>query len=93
MGQELKELVVWYDKDGDLLEIVLEAKEGVFHETEHEEVMVTLDAQGNALAFLIQGLSAFNLKDLRLSLDKRQPEATFEEERDALVPEASLATK
>jgi len=34
-----KEIVIWYDKEGDYFEVIFERKEGYFRETENDAVM------------------------------------------------------
>jgi len=49
MGKEIK---VWYDQEGDYLEVIFEKKEGYFRETEKDAVMEKVDKEGIQLAFL-----------------------------------------
>jgi len=55
MGQEIK---VWYDKEGDYLEVLFERKAGYFKETENDAVMEKIDADGNVIGFSILKVSA-----------------------------------
>jgi uncharacterized protein YuzE len=55
MGKEIK---VWYDKEGDYLEILFEQKAGYFRETENDAVMEKVDTEGNIIGFSIQRVSA-----------------------------------
>ena len=55
MGQEIK---VWYDKEGDYLEVLFERKAGYFKETENDAVMEKIDADGNLIGFSILKVSA-----------------------------------
>lgn len=52
-------LNVWYDPEGDHLEIVFDQKAGYFKDTPLENVMRKLDAEGNLLAISIFNLSSF----------------------------------
>lgn len=52
-------LNVWYDPEGDHLEIVLDQKVGYFEDTPIENVMRKRDAEGNLLAISIFDLSSF----------------------------------
>jgi hypothetical protein len=52
-------LNVWYDPEGDHLEIVFERKTGHFEDTSLENVMRKRDAEGNLLAISIFHLSSF----------------------------------
>lgn len=55
MGKEIK---VWYDKEGDYLEVIFEKKEGYFKETENDAVMEQVDKDGNIIGFSILRVSA-----------------------------------
>jgi uncharacterized protein YuzE len=55
MGKEIK---IWYDKEGDYLEVVFEKKAGYFKETENDAVMEKVDAKGNVIGFSILKVSA-----------------------------------
>jgi hypothetical protein len=50
---------VWYDPEGDHLEIVFDQKVGYFEDTSLENVMRKRDAEGNLLAISIFNLSSF----------------------------------
>ena len=52
-------LNVWYDPEGDHLEIVFDQKAGYFEDTSLENVMRKHDAEGNLLAISIFNLSSF----------------------------------
>ncbi|KAA0230631.1 DUF2283 domain-containing protein [bacterium] len=53
-----KELRVWYDEEGDYLEVLFEEKEGYFRETSNDAVMEKVDGIGNIIGFSILKLSA-----------------------------------
>jgi uncharacterized protein YuzE len=55
MGKEIK---IWYDKEGDYLEVLFEKKAGYFKETENDAVMEKVDTQGNVIGFSILKVSA-----------------------------------
>lgn len=60
MAHKLK---VWFDREGDLLEVLFSDKPGYMRETAHDAVMERVDENGNLLGFLILNVS-------RLSRDK-----------------------
>jgi uncharacterized protein YuzE len=67
-----KEIKVWYDKEGDYLEVLLERKEGYFKETENDAVMEKVDAEGNVIGFSILKVSALKEQEpLSIELKKR----------------------
>jgi len=57
----IKEITIWYDKEGDYLEVLFERKEGFFRETENDAVMEKVDDERNIIGFSILKVSA--LKD------------------------------
>ncbi|MCS7163900.1 MAG: DUF2283 domain-containing protein [Thermodesulfovibrio sp.] len=63
-----KEIVVWYDKEGDYIEILFERKKGYFRETENDAIMEKVDEEGNLLGFSILKVSALKEKPLSFIL-------------------------
>jgi uncharacterized protein YuzE len=54
----VREITVWYDPEGDYLEVVFEKKEGYFRETENDAVMEKVDDDGEVIRFSILKISA-----------------------------------
>ncbi|MEO7300169.1 MAG: DUF2283 domain-containing protein [Verrucomicrobiota bacterium] len=48
---------VWFDKEGDFLEVIFSDKPGFMRETNNEAVMERVDEQGNILGFSIMQVS------------------------------------
>ena len=46
---EKKIIKIWYDKEGDYLEVLFERKKGYFRETENDAVMEKVDEEISAL--------------------------------------------
>ncbi len=65
MGIEIK---VWYDKEGDYLEVLFDRKMGYFRETESDAVMEKVDNEGNIIGFSILKVSALKAVPLSISL-------------------------
>ena len=65
MGKEIK---IWYDKEGDYLEVIFERKAGHFRETENDAVMEKVDEEGNIVGFSILKVSALKEKPFSVSL-------------------------
>ncbi len=65
MGKEIK---IWYDKEGDYLEVVFERKAGYFKETKNDAVMEKVDKEGNIIGFSILKVSALKEKPLAITL-------------------------
>ena len=66
MGIEIK---VWYDKEGDCIEVLFERKMGYFKETENDAVMEKVDDKGNVIGFSILKVSALKAEPLSISLE------------------------
>jgi uncharacterized protein YuzE len=66
MGKEIK---VWFDTEGDYLEVIFERKAGYFKETENAAIMEKVDDEGNIIGFSILKVSALKeQKPLSISL-------------------------
>ncbi len=50
-------VTVWYDREGDFLEVIFEKKEGYFRETANDQVMEKVDKDGNVLGFHVLKVS------------------------------------
>jgi uncharacterized protein YuzE len=59
-----KRVKVWYDPEGDFLEVMFDRKPGYFRGTANDQVMEKVDDAGNVLGFSILKVSA-----LKHSLD------------------------
>ncbi len=53
-----KNIKVWFDKESDFLEVMFDVKAGYFKETENEDVMEKVDADGNVIGFSILHVSS-----------------------------------
>ena len=56
MGKKIK---VWFDKEGDFLEVMFSDAPGYFEHTANDALMERLDAEGNLLGFSILGVSSY----------------------------------
>jgi uncharacterized protein YuzE len=54
MAQQIK---VWYDAEGDFLEVFFSDKAGYMKETNNDAVMERVDENGNVLGFTVMGVS------------------------------------
>ena len=61
-------LRVWYDVEGDFLEVMFEDKAGHFRETSNDRVMENVDDQGRVLGFSILHVSAVQSMPLDVTL-------------------------
>jgi uncharacterized protein YuzE len=48
---------VWYDQEGDFLEVIFDQKPGFFRETDSDQVMEKVDQEGNVIGFSILKVS------------------------------------
>ena len=53
-----KEIKIWYDREGDYLEVIFERKAGYFRETVNDAIMEKVDEKGNLIGFSILKVSA-----------------------------------
>ena len=63
-----KNLKIWFDAEGDYLEVVFDKKPGYFRETSNDQVMEKVDEQGNILGFSVLRVSALKEKPLEMAL-------------------------
>jgi uncharacterized protein YuzE len=61
-------LKVWYDPEGDYLEVIFDQKQGYFRETANDQVMQKVDDEGNVLGFSVLRVSALKEKPLDVTL-------------------------
>ncbi|MGH7843470.1 MAG: DUF2283 domain-containing protein [Candidatus Binataceae bacterium] len=65
---ERKHVKVWYDAEGDYLEVIFERKEGYFRETNNDRVMEKVDADGNVIGFSMLNVSALKEHPIEVAL-------------------------
>ena len=59
----MDEIKIWYDSEGDYLEVIFERKAGYFRETENDAVMEKVDEAGNIIGFSILKVSALKERE------------------------------
>jgi hypothetical protein len=59
---------IWYDAEGDYLEVLFDHRAGYFRETSSEHVMEKVDEAGNILGFSILKVSAVKKQPLEVAL-------------------------
>jgi hypothetical protein len=62
-GERLR---IWYDKEGDYLEVMFEQRAGYFRETSNPHVMEKVDDKGDVIGFSVMRVSA--LRDAPLEV-------------------------
>ena len=63
-----RKVSIWYDSEGDYLEVIFEQKPGYFRETPNDQVMEKVDEQGNILGFSVLHVSSLKEKPLQVAL-------------------------
>ncbi|MBI3629336.1 MAG: DUF2283 domain-containing protein [Candidatus Rokubacteria bacterium] len=63
-----RKLKIWYDQEGDYLEVIFDQKPGYFRETESDQVMEKVDEQGHVIGFSVLRVSAMRDKPLEVAL-------------------------
>lgn len=63
-----RKLKIWYDPEGDYLEVTFDQKAGYFRETQSDQVMEKVDEQGYVLGFSVLRVSAMRGKPLEVAL-------------------------
>ncbi len=53
---------IWFDKEGDYLEVLFSDKPGYMRETDNDAVMERVDEKGNLLGFSVLGVSNLESK-------------------------------
>lgn len=61
-------LKIWYDPEGDYLEVTFDQRPGYFRETSNDQVMQKVDEQGNILGFSVLKVSALKQAPLEIAL-------------------------
>jgi uncharacterized protein YuzE len=68
MAEPQRHLKIWYDAEGDFLEVMFEQKAGYFRSTDNDQVMEKVDDDGNVLGFSVLGVSSMGEKPLDVTL-------------------------
>ena len=65
---ERKHVKLWYDAEGDYLEVLFDRKEGYFRETANDLVMEKVDSEGNVIGFSVLKVSALKDRPIDVAL-------------------------
>ena len=68
MAESQRRVKIWYDPEGDYLEVIFDQKAGYFRETENDQVMEKVDEEGNVLGFSVLRVSAMKEKPVDVAL-------------------------
>lgn len=64
-----RKVKLWFDAEGDYLEVIFDQKPGYFRETASDQVMEKVDEDGNVLGFSVLRVSSLKDAPLEVSLD------------------------
>jgi hypothetical protein len=53
MAEPQRHLKIWFDAEGDYLEVIFDQNAGYFRETGNDQVMEKVDDEGNVLGFSV----------------------------------------
>jgi hypothetical protein len=51
---------IWFDREGDFLEVIFEERAGWFRETADDRVMEKVDADGNVIGFSVLNVTTID---------------------------------
>jgi uncharacterized protein YuzE len=63
-----RKVKLWYDPEGDFLEVIFDQRPGYFRETTNDQVMEKVDEEGNVLGFSVLKVSALKKEPLEMAL-------------------------
>jgi hypothetical protein len=63
-----RKVKLWYDPEGDFLEVIFDQRPGYFRETTNDQVMEKVDEEGNVLGFSVLKVSALRKEPLEVAL-------------------------
>ena len=63
-----RKVKIWFDREGDFLEVIFDQREGYFRETENDQVMEKVDVEGRILGFSVLRVSALTEAPLDVAL-------------------------
>lgn len=64
----MEKMKVWYDPEGDFIEVMFEKKEGYFKETASDQIMEKVDMEGKVIGFSILKVSSIKDHPLEVAL-------------------------
>ncbi len=65
---ERRAVKLWYEPEGDYMEVIFEKKAGYFRETENDQIMEKVDTDGNVLGFSVLRVSSLRDEPIEVSL-------------------------
>ncbi|MFN8424160.1 MAG: DUF2283 domain-containing protein [Anaerolineae bacterium] len=68
MATNKRQVRIWYDAEGDFLEVIFDSRAGYFRETDNDQVMEKVDEDGNVLGFSVLRVSAVRQMPFEVAL-------------------------
>lgn len=68
MAEDERKVRVWYDSEGDYLEVIFDERPGYFRETSDDRVMERVDEDGNVIGFSVLRVSAMRGRPIEVAL-------------------------
>jgi uncharacterized protein YuzE len=65
-----RRLKIWYDREGDFLEVIFEDRPGYFRETASDQVMEKVDETGHVIGFSVLRVSSLQSQPLEVALSQ-----------------------
>jgi len=59
---------IWYDREGDYLEVMFDRRAGYFRETDNDQVMEKVDEEGEVIGFSVMRVSSLTRHPLEMAL-------------------------
>lgn len=59
---------IWYDAEGDFLEVIFDQRPGYFRETSNDQVMEKVDSEGQLLGFSVLRVRSLKRGPLEVAL-------------------------
>jgi len=63
-----RQVKIWYDPEGDYLEVIFDRRQGYFRETQSDQVMETVGTEGYVLGFSVLKISTLKQHPLEVAL-------------------------
>lgn len=71
-------LKIWYDPEGDLLEVSFAQRPGILQPTEALNVMIKVDREGQIIGFLVLNVSEVAMEPLEVEISAPETQSALE---------------
>lgn len=62
---------IWYDTEGDFLEVMFKKRKGYFRETKHDDIMEKVDTRGKVIGFSVMNVSKKRKNPLEVKISTK----------------------